>query len=149
VGNAIGGWFSDRLARRAGLWIGRCLVGAICLALTGALQLATAFTPSPLAAAALLIVGFGVMDGMLPAAWAVCLDVGRQYGGAVSGAMNTAGQAAGATCMALYGYLVAWQGYELPLVIFAAHMFIGAAFFLLIDPTRPLFVEADASEEAP
>jgi MFS family permease len=148
VGNAIGGWASDRLSKRYGLWTGRCLVGAACLTITGLLQLATAFVADASAAAALLILAFGVMDGMLPAAWSVCIDVGRRHGGAVSGAMNTSGQAAASICMALSGYLVAWFGHELQLIIFAIHMFIGAALFALIDPTRPLLAETPATVPA-
>ena len=149
LGNAIGGWTSDLLSRHHGRWVGRCLVGAICLTLTGLLQLATAFTPGKLPAAVLLIAAFGVMDGMLPCAWAVCLDVGKRYSGAVSGAMNTSGQAAGALCMILYGYFIQWFGnYEYPLVIFAISMFIGAIFFALIDPTRPLLPDEPAPKLA-
>jgi MFS family permease len=151
IGNAVGGFASDRLSKRYGLWIGRCLVGATCLTLTGLLQIATAFAPGKIAPAALLILAFGVMDGMLPAAWAVCLDVGRRYSGAVSGAMNTAGQAAGCICMSLYGYMIVHLGFERPLLLFAVNMFIGAIFFTLIDPTRPLHVEPPLpeSEEQP
>jgi MFS transporter, ACS family, glucarate transporter len=142
VGNAIGGVLSDRLSKRFGLWIGRCAVGATCLTLTGLLQIATAFAPGKFWPAALLIIAFGVMDGMLPAAWAVCLDVGRRHAGAVSGAMNTAGQAAGFVCMSLYGYMIVNLGFELPLLLFAVNMFVGAIFFIWIDPTRPLIAEA-------
>jgi ACS family glucarate transporter-like MFS transporter len=143
IGNAIGGWASDFLSKRYGLWVGRCLVGAACLSINGALQIAAAFTANKWGAAALLILAFGVMDGMLPAAWAVCLDVGRRHAGAVSGAMNTAGQVAGCICMSLYGYMIgSWQwGFELPLILFAVNMFIGAVFFLLVDPTRPLIAD--------
>ena len=53
---------------------------------------------------------------MLPRSWAICLDVGRRYSGAVSGAMNSAGQAAGYICTVLFGYLVARYGYHVPLL---------------------------------
>jgi hypothetical protein len=85
---------------------------------------------------------------MLPAAWAVCLDVGRRHAGAVSGAMNSAGQAAGCICMSLYGYMIVSFGYELPLILFAVNMFIGAIFFALIDPTQPLVNDLPVIEPA-
>jgi MFS transporter, ACS family, glucarate transporter len=139
IGNAVGGWASDHLSRRYGLFVGRNVVGTTSLALTGLLLLTTAFTPNKWVAAALLIVCFGVMDGMLPASWAICLDVGKRYAGAVSGAMNTAGQITGCLCMVLYGYMVKGFGsYDAPMPIFAACMFISAVLFALIDATRPL-----------
>src|SRR5262245_61242614 len=142
IGNTVGGWASDRLARRYGLWIGRCLVGAMCLITTGLILVSTAFAPGKLPAAVLLVLGFGIMDGMLPAAWALCLDVGKKNAGAVSGAMNTAGQAAGALSMILYGYFIQFfHNYEYPLVVFGFSMFISAVFFLLVDPTRPLLAD--------
>ena len=148
-GNAVGGWASDYLSKRFGLWVGRSLVGAASMTITGLLLLATAFSPGKWPAAVLLVLCFGVMDGMLPASWAICLDVGKRYAGAVSGAMNTAGQAAGALCMVLYGYFIQWFGnYEYPLVVFAISMFISAFFFLLIDPTRPLLPETPEPQPA-
>jgi hypothetical protein len=78
---------------------------------------------------------------MLPCSWAICLDVGREYSGAVSGAMNSAGQAAGYVCTVLYGYLVESYGYDLPLLFLAPNLIISAVLFALIDPTKPLIPE--------
>ncbi|MGQ0634502.1 MAG: MFS transporter [Planctomycetaceae bacterium] len=145
IGNVAGGWVSDRLSRRFGLRIGRNLPGTVCLLLTGLLLFATAFTPGKIGPAILLILAFGVMDGMLPAAWALCLDVGKRYAGAVSGSMNMAGQAAGYVSTVLYGYLITWYGdYELPMILFAVSMWIGALVFALLDPTRPLIPETES-----
>jgi nitrate/nitrite transporter NarK len=69
--------------------------------------------------------------------------VGKQYSGAVSGAMNSAGQAAGYICTVLLGYLVTWFGsYDLPLMFLASSLLISAVLFALIDPTRPLIQES-------
>jgi MFS transporter, ACS family, glucarate transporter len=149
VGNASGGWLSDHLSKRYGLRVGRCLVGASSLTLTGLLLVATAITRGQMPAAILLILCFGVMDGMLPASWAVCSDVGKRYSGAVSGSMNMAGQAAGYVSSVLYGYYIEWShNYELPLVFFAVNMFVAAVLFALIDPTRPLLPEQPAAAAA-
>src|SRR4029077_3776165 len=83
--------------------------------------------------------GFGVADLMLPAAWALCLDVGHEYAGVVTGTMNTAGQLGGFVCSVLFGYLVtAWGGYQQPLWLVAAMVMLGAFLFTRLDPTRPL-----------
>jgi MFS family permease len=141
VGNLIGGWASDRLSRHYGLSIGRKVIGATCLALCSILLFTAALVPGQLLTAALMIAAFGLGDGMLPCAWAICLDVGRQYSGAVSGAMNSAGQAAGYVATVLYGYLITSYGYDRPLLFFAPSILIGAVLFALIDPTRPLVAE--------
>ena len=43
---------------------------------------------------------------MLPVAWAVRIDVGREASGSVSGAMNTAGQIGGVVMSVGYGAMV-------------------------------------------
>jgi len=78
------------------------------------------------------------------------VDVGRRHAGAVSGAMNMAGQAAGAVCTALYAYLVAWGGSdELPMLVFAIHFWISAVLFALINPTRPLIPDHEETAGEP
>lgn len=140
VGNIIGGWVSDHLTRTLGRRIGRNLVGTVCLAVSACCILGSTFIGSKNVAAAVLVTGFGVIDGMLPCAWALCLDVGRNYSGAVSGAMNTAGQAGAFLCVVLYGYLIdpADPNYDFPMFIISGMVFFSAILFALINPTTPL-----------
>src|SRR5262249_51615261 len=125
-GNLAGDWASDRLSKRYGLALGRKLIGSACLALCGLLLLAAALIPGQWPTAILMIAAFGVGDGMLPCSWAICLDVGRRYSGAVSGAMNSAGQAAGYICTVLYGYAIGSMGYDRPLLILAPSILVSA-----------------------
>jgi nitrate/nitrite transporter NarK len=82
------------------------------------------------------------MDLMLPAAWAVCLDVGKRHAGVVTGLMNTAGQFSGFVCAILFGYVVRATGsYNAPLWIISAMILVSAGLFALIDPTRALVSE--------
>jgi nitrate/nitrite transporter NarK len=145
LGNFIGGWASDRMSKRYGLAIGRKVIGVTCLAISGLLLLAVAFTAGKVAVATLVILSFGIADGMLPCAWAICSDVGKRYSGAVSGAMNTAGQAAGYVCTVLLGYLVESYGYNKPLLFLAPNLLVAAALFALINPNRPLIPEESQS----
>jgi ACS family glucarate transporter-like MFS transporter len=148
VGNLIGGWLSDGLSKRYGLAIGRKVIGVTCLAACGLLMIMAALTPGKFVAAGLLIAAFGIADAMLPCSWAICLDVGRHYSGAVSGAMNSAGQAAGYICTVLFGYLIKFYGYDRPLLFLAPNLLIAAVLFALIDPTRPLVDEPTESDSA-
>src|SRR6185503_4442133 len=90
LGNLTGGFLSDRLTVRYGLKIGRRLVGSVGLAASAVLLVAMSMTHDKTAIVLLSSLGFGVADLMLPAAWAVCLDVGHEYAGVVTGFMNTA-----------------------------------------------------------
>ena len=143
--NLLGGTLSDILVRRYGLKVGRRTVGSLGLGLAALFMFATAMTPSMTAAAVFLALGYGSMDCMLPVAWAVCLDVGRKYAGAVTGAMNMAGQVGSFLSSVAFGYLVkAFNDYNLPLIPMSAMLLLSALLFVRIDPTRQL-----VPEEAP
>ncbi len=135
LGNIAGGFISDWLTRQYGPRVGRTYFGALCLTLSSFLLAGTALTKGKTVGVVLLTAGFGSMDCMLPAAWALCLDIGQSFAGAVTGAMNSAGQFGGFLCSIVFGYFVEWTGsYNLPLLLIAAMVFIGALLFLTIDP---------------
>jgi MFS family permease len=141
-GNLFGGTLSDWLTQRYGLKFGRRAVGVTGLALSAVLMLLAALTGNKYAAVVFLTLGYGAMDCMLPASWAVCMDVGQKYAGTVSGTMNMAGQVGSFASSVLFGYLVVWFGsYNAPLYPMAALLFISALFFWRIDPTEPLLKE--------
>ena len=138
--NVAGGYVSDAAVRRLGVRRGRTIVGIVCLSLAALLLIATAFTPSKIVAIGLLTAGFGIMDLMLPSAWAVCLDIGGAHAGSVTGAMNSAGQFGGFLCTILFGYIVDHYGdYNAPLFVIAAMLLTSAFLFSRIDRERPLF----------
>lgn len=139
-GNILGGSVSDMLVKRFGLNFGRKAVGATGLALSAMCLFGTAVTPSKYMAVAFLTMGYFSMDCMLPVSWSICLDVGRQYAGAVTGAMNMAGQVGSFLSSVAFGYLVAWSGgdYNRPLIPFAAMLAISAFIFTRIDPQEQL-----------
>ena len=138
--NVAGGYVSDLAVRRLGVRSGRTIVGIVCLSVAALLLIATALTESKIGAIALLTAGFGIMDLMLPSAWAVCLDIGGQHAGSVTGAMNSAGQFGGFLCTILFGYIVDHYGdYNAPLFVIAAMLLTSALLFSRIDATRPLF----------
>jgi len=90
-------------------------------------------------AVGMLAVGMGVMNMMLPVAWAVCADVGGEHTGAVSGAMNTAGQLGSFLSAVAFGYLVQGMGsYDRALMPLAGLLILSGAAFAMIDPRRSL-----------
>ena len=80
-------------------------MGSTCLTAAAVLLIATALTTGKVSAIAPLTVGFGIMDLMLPSAWALCLDIGCRHAGAVTAAMDTAEQLGGFLCTLLFGYV--------------------------------------------
>ena len=139
LGNLMGGVLSDRLVARWGLRLGRVVPGSLSLALSAALLVGMTMTHEKTAIVILSSLGVGVADLMLPVAWAICIDIGRDYAGAVTGTMNTAGQLGGFVCSVTFGYIVQATGsYSVPVWIIAALVLIAAFLFTRIDPTRPL-----------
>jgi MFS transporter, ACS family, glucarate transporter len=116
----------------------RTIRGSLSLAASAVLLAAAALAAGKLSNVILLALSFGMMDLMLPCAWAVCLDVGDRHAG-VTGAMNTAGNLGGFMCTVLFGYLVkAFGNYDGPLFVIATLLMISAILFSRIDSTRRL-----------
>jgi MFS transporter, ACS family, glucarate transporter len=142
AGNLVGGFLCDYLAIRFGLKTGRRLVGGASLFTSALLLLAMSITHNHAAVVVFSSLGFGIADLMLPAAWAVCLDIGRVHAGLVTGVMNTAGQLGGFVCSVLFGYVVKATGsYNAPVWCIAAMVLLAAFLFTRIDPTKVLFEE--------
>ncbi len=139
AGILAGGFLSDGLSKRFGLRVARCAVGAPSLFLAGVAMAGATLTADNTWAVVLLTGGMGVMNMMLPVAWAVCADVGGEHTGAVSGAMNTAGQLGSFLSAVAFGYLVEGLGsYDRALLPLALMLMAGGAAFAMIDPRRKL-----------
>lgn len=139
AGNLAGGVLGDKLVERCGLRTGRRLVLAGALAITAGLFAALAMVHGNAVIVLLASAAFGVMDLMLPSAWALCMDIGGRFSGTVSGVMNTAGQFGGLVCTVLFGYIVRATGsYQAPIAVIAAMLLVSAAIFSRVDATQGL-----------
>jgi sugar phosphate permease len=141
LSNVGGGMLSDALSKRYGRRVGRVAIGSGSLALAAVCLALTATLPGAhkLGIGICVTLGLGIMDCMLPCAWAICLDVGEKYAGTVSGAMNSAGCLGGFLCAALFGWVVKETGnYNLPVLGIAVMVAISALLFACINPNRRL-----------
>lgn len=139
IGNISGGYLTDHLTQRYGVKIGRKAVGSAALAVSAVCMTLAALIPGKMAVFVFLSLCFGIFDLMLPSAWALCIDLGKQYAGSVSGAMNTAGNIGGFCCGILFGYLVSASGnYNLPLFMISGMLIISAVLFAFINPEKPI-----------
>jgi ACS family glucarate transporter-like MFS transporter len=135
--NLVGGQVGDRLTLRWGAQRALRGIPAICLMLSALVLVAMALFHGKVAVVALSCLGFGLMDLMLPSAWALCLAIGGRLSGTATGMMNTAGQAGGFLSTVLFGFIVHATGsYNLPLLFIAGMVLTSALIFTRIDCTQ-------------
>lgn len=138
-GNLLGGALSERLVVRIGARRAYRRVTAGCLVVGSGLLLGMSSVRGHGAIVTLATLAFGVMDLMLPSAWAMCMSIGGAFGGTATAVMNTAGNLGGWLCALLFGYIVKETGsYNLPLRAVAAMVLLAASLFARVDCTRGL-----------
>jgi MFS family permease len=137
------GYFSDRLARRHSLRVARCAIGSTTLILSGLVLLSATFTRSNWWTVALITLAHGLMDAMLPITWSLCVDLGREHSGAVSAAMNMAGQVGSLIPGVGFGHLVHFIGsYDGALTPLAAMLVVSGCVYAAIKPAQRVEVAA-------
>lgn len=138
-GNLLGGLLSDRLVERYGMVSAYRWVTSTCLTVAAMLLVLLGLVHGMMAVVATSTLCFGVMDLMLPAAWAMCLNLGGGCGGTATAVMNTAGNLGGLLCTVVFGYVIHATGnYNLPLFGIAAVVLVSAALFSQVDCSRGL-----------
>ncbi len=137
--NVAGGLVSNSLVKKVGLKWGRCAIGVVGLGCAALFAVAVMFTQNQFGAMVLLSLIYGGITFQQPIMFAVCLDIGGAFAGAIVGAMNTASQIGSLISSLAFGYLVARFGsYNAPFIPMAALLAIGAWLWLKVDPTQPL-----------
>ena len=97
----------------------------------------------------LLSLVYGGITFQQPIMFAVCLDIGGAYAGAMVGAMNTAAQIGSFISSLAFGYLVARYGsYNAPFIPMALLLAFGTWLWIRIDPTRQLIPGAHTARKA-
>lgn len=137
--NGAGGLLSHVLVDRVGLLWGRRSLGAMGLGIASVCAFAVMFAHRPLAVLILLSLSYGGITFQQPIMFAVCLDIGGEYAGAVVGIMNTVAQVGSLASSLLFGYLVDRYGnYDLPFIPMAVLLLIGGYLWLKVNPRRRL-----------
>ena len=141
--NFAGGLSSNVLVRRVGLKWGRRSIGLAGLALAALCAMAVPYTEQRFAVLILLSLMYGGITFQQPIMFAVCLDIGGEYTGAVVGIMNTASQAGSLVSSVVFGYLVdRYANYDVPFLPMAALLLVGTLLWLKVDPTERLIPTA-------
>jgi MFS family permease len=144
--NVAGGLVSHRAVRILGLRWGRRSLGILGLGIASLCAAGVIFTQHWLLTLVLLSLTYGGLTFQQPIIFAVCMDIGGKYTGAIVGAFNTACQVASFVSTLAFGYLVEHYGsYNAPIVPMAALLFTGALLWFKIDATQKLIPETPAS----
>jgi MFS family permease len=146
-GSLTAGMISTRwLARGAKVVKVRRLFG--CLGFTGAagLLMLSFYIADPLLAMLAMGMASFCNDLTMPGSWSTCMDVGGKYAGTVSGSMNMMGNFGGMAGPLVVGLVLSWtnKDWQLAFAISSVIYFLGAIFWLFIDPVTPLEKTAEA-----
>jgi sugar phosphate permease len=148
----LGGLLSDWIVRRWGSrkW-GRRVNGLIGLGLAGLMTLCIPFAENVWLLGFLVGAAFFFNDLNIAPAWAAAADIGEQYAGTVSGAMNMACAFTAAAGTAFTGWMLRAHRLDWLFIIFACAFALGALCWLAVDVTQPLVpcLEAPAAEAVP
>lgn len=137
VGCYVGGVLTDYIVRRTGDLRNRRYVGCAGFLLGGVCTLASVWSENPLAPVVAFSLASFFGDMTMGSCWAVCLDVGHELAGTVSGCMNTWGNLGGALSPLVAGFLLQHFGTWNPAITVSGMIFLlGAFLWLRIDPNR-------------
>jgi MFS family permease len=137
IANAMGGWLSDKLAHQwSDLRRGRLFVSTLGFSLA-ALALIPGVLADSLGMGLLcLSLAMGGLELTVAVSWAICLDIGGDYSGSVSGVMNTLGNIGGAISSVVIAYLATHLGWNWALLVASPMCLTAALLATRIDPAR-------------
>jgi ACS family D-galactonate transporter-like MFS transporter len=149
VGDTLGGVLSDRIYKRTGNL--RLARGAILfLGLAGSLMFIVpmTYTADAVNAVILLSLSFFFLELTNAVLWSLPLDIAGKYAGTAGGMMNTGFGLAGMISPVAFGYLIEATGsYNLPFMISAALLGVGAVAALFINPLKTVDTPEEKTAE--
>lgn len=141
IGDTLGGVISDRVLVRTGnLKLARRLL--LVVGLGGALVfiLPAIYAATAVAAVMLLSAAFFFLELTNAVLWTLPIDIAGPFAGTAGGMMNTGFGVAGMISPAVFGLLIDRTGsYELPFLISAGLLAVGAVCAMFVDPTRKVW----------
>jgi ACS family glucarate transporter-like MFS transporter len=136
-GGLGGGIATDALAKRYGLRIGRCSVGAGSYLLAAIFLVLAGLDRDPFRSALLIALSTATSMLSLGAHWAAAIEIGRENAGVLSACMNTIGQTGSISSPIIVAYLVDhYHNWSLPLYVLAALYVFSTLCWLVVQPSR-------------
>jgi ACS family glucarate transporter-like MFS transporter len=134
----LGGGLSDRLTRRYGLRVGRCLLASVSLFLTSLLLLTGSRVHTPRLAVVVLAAGAGALYLSQSTFWSVSVDIAGRSSGVFSSLVNMSGQIGGAITASLTPWLAQHFNWTMPFTVAAALASAGALSWLMVHPEQSM-----------
>ena len=130
----LGGWISDRIARRRGKRWGRCGVACVGMGLCAIFVALGPHAHDARVASVILAGGAGALYLSQSAFWSVSSDIAGRSAGSVSGVMNMGNQIGGAVTASLTPLIAVHFSWGASFIVAAALCAAGAALWLVVDP---------------
>lgn len=141
-----GGLINDHLTKWKGPRVGRCLLAVFAIAMAGAFLALGSQVKSARLASIVLAGGAGALYLSQSSFWSLTADVAGPSSGSVSGFMNTGNQIGAAITASLTPWIAVRYGWTASFLVAAALCVVGAACWLVVDPSRSL-VKASSTPE--
>lgn len=148
LGAALGGWVSDKVSARTGsIKLSRRMVAGAGMLWAAVFVIPGVMTASPVLSVLFLTLAIFGLELSVGIYWAVCLDVGHEYAGTVSGMMNSFGGVGSILSPFLFGVIVEYTGsWMYPFLVASGLLLAGAALWLRIDPEMTISKELKLGE---
>jgi len=134
----IGGALNDRLTKRHGTRVGRCVLAALSIALAGVFLALGSEAKSARLASLVLAGGAGALYLSQSSFWSVTIDIAGKSSGLVSGFMNMGNQIGGAATASFTPIIAKRFGWTAAFLVAGALCGVGALAWLLVNPERCL-----------
>ena len=138
VCSLLGGAISDRLTKWRSPRLGRCGLATFSIALAGIFIAFGSQVQSARLASVVLAGGAGALYLSQSSFWSVTADIAGKASGSVSGFMNMGAQIGGAVTASLTPAIAARFGWTASFLVAAGLCLLGAAAWLMVDPTQTL-----------
>ncbi len=134
----VGGTVNDRLTKRYGARVGRCILAAVSMAVAGLFIAFGSQVDSVRLASVVLAGGAGALYFSQSSFWSVTADIAGASAGSVSGFMNMGGQIGGALTGSLTPWIAVRYGWTASFLVAAGLCVVGGLSWLAVDPLKTL-----------
>jgi ACS family glucarate transporter-like MFS transporter len=138
AGCLVGGLVNDDLTKSRGPRVGRCGIAVISICVAGIFIACGTQVQSARLASVVLAGGAGALYLSQSSFWSVTADIAGGSSGTVSGIMNTGNQFGAFLTAMLTPWIASRFGWTFSFLVAAALCVVGAASWLVVDPTKTL-----------